>query len=115
MKRTLLVAGALVVTTLLSSAAGANTGASPGLTAFSAPKTAGAPFWQTADVEHVTSSHTEKDHCGPPCGKYQCYDKANRLWVCKETLNGDPKSCTWQTKGVCNPNYKPGEDITGKK
>jgi hypothetical protein len=82
MKKILLAASALVVAALLSSPAG-------------------------ADVDHVKYGHREGEFCDF-CGKVQCNDTRNEIWVCKAATT---TTCKWHTTGVCTNNLKPGEDI----
>ena len=69
------------------------------------------PLSPASAMDHVKYGHKEGEVCGPPCGKLQCYDTKNEVWVCKATKLLDPMSCKWHTTGVCDNNVKAGEDI----
>jgi len=70
------------------------------------------PLSPASAIDHVNFGHKEGEFCGPTqCGKLQCFDAKNEVWVCKATKLYDPMSCKWHTTGVCDNNVKPGEDI----
>jgi hypothetical protein len=102
MRMAFIVGGAIVWTaaTLPLSPANSNIDASPSWAAFNTPKTAKASSLQAAEVELTTSNHTKKEHCGLPCGKYQCYDKASRCGYARRPSMATPSPVN-DTSSAC--------------